>query len=166
MSYKILYKMIPIFSFIGESGSGKTFLIEEIIKELKSRGYKVGVIKHTHKDFEIDKPGKNSWKYQRAEADSVVISSSNKFSIIKKLEKEIALEEIVNNYLKDVDIVLTEGYKGGNQPKILILGKENRENFSISNIITIVSEKIEETEIPSFSFNQIKELVDFLLNKI
>ncbi|MCK5566480.1 MAG: molybdopterin-guanine dinucleotide biosynthesis protein B, partial [Actinomycetia bacterium] len=70
-----------ILSIIGKSGSGKTTLLKKLIPELVKRGYRVGTIKHTHHhDFEIDKPGKDSWEHQNAGATSVAISSTNKFA--------------------------------------------------------------------------------------
>ena len=159
--------MIPIFSFIGESKSGKTFLLEKVIIELRSRGFRVGVIKHSHSPFEIDKREKDSWKFKEAGAEVVAFSSKEEFLLFKKLKNEISLDEIIKKYFNNVDIILTEGYRKENFPKILVLSGENKENFSMENIIAIVSnKKIKNKKIPSFSFEQINELINFLLNKI
>ena len=121
--------MIPIFSFIGESKSGKTFLLEKVIIELRSRGFRVGVIKHSHSPFEIDKREKDSWKFKEAGAEVVAFSSKEEFLLFKKLKNEISLDEIIKKYFNNVDIILTEGYRKENFPKILVLSGENKENF-------------------------------------
>ncbi len=102
--------MIPVISFIGRSGVGKTTYLEKLIAELKCRGYRIGVIKHDIHGFEIDRPGKDTWRHTQAGADVVCISSRDKFAMIKKLHVELPLDEIVA-HIEDVDIILVEGYK-------------------------------------------------------
>jgi molybdopterin-guanine dinucleotide biosynthesis protein MobB len=75
--------MKPIVSIVGRTNSGKTTLIEKLIPELKKRGYKVGVIKHTKHQFEIDHPGKDTWRMTKAGADTVVIVSDKKLAMIR-----------------------------------------------------------------------------------
>lgn len=160
--------MVPIFSFIGESKVGKTSILEKIIEELKNRGYRVGVIKHTHhQDFEVDIPGKDSWRFQRAGADSVVLSSSSKIFLVKRLDRELTLEEIVNEYLSDADIILTEGYKESEYPKIWIISGKEKHNFEKSkDIIAVICKKKIKTDIIQFEANDIVQIVDFLKEKI
>lgn len=102
--------MIPVISFIGRSGVGKTTYLEKLIAELKRRGYRIGVVKHDIHGFEMDHPGKDTWRHAQAGADIVCISSSEKFALIKKTRGEMSLNEIVP-FLDDVDIILVEGYK-------------------------------------------------------
>ena len=102
--------MIPVISFIGRSGVGKTTYLEKLIAELKRRGYRVGVIKHDIHGFEMDHPGKDTWRHAQAGADVVCISSYEKFALIKKTQRDMPLEEIVAR-VDDVDIILVEGYK-------------------------------------------------------
>lgn len=81
----------PVISIVSSvSNLGKTTLIEKIVKDLKNRGYKVGVIKHDAHQFQIDYPGKDSYRFTEAGADNVVITSDNKVAMIKKIEKERA----------------------------------------------------------------------------
>ncbi len=158
--------MIPIFSFVGKSKSGKTFLLEKIIVELRNRGFRVGVIKHSHSPFEIDKREKDSWKFKEAGAEVIAFSSKEEFLLFKKLKSEISLNEIVKRYFNNVDIVLTEGYKKENFPQILVVSEKDKEIFLDENVIAIVSKKRRNERIPSFSFKQITALIDFLLSKI
>ena len=108
---------IPILSVVGKSDSGKTTLLEGLIRELKQRGYRVGTIKHDAHSFEIDVPGKDSWRHAQAGSDHVVISSPLRVASIRRVEREPQLEELAAG-MTDVDIILTEGYKRGNAPKI------------------------------------------------
>ena len=108
---------IPVISVVAKSGSGKTCLLDKLIKELKNRGLKVAVVKHDVHGFEIDHPGKDSWRHAQAGADIVSISSPQKFALIEKRSTELTLEQIEKR-ITGVDIILTEGYKKGNKPKI------------------------------------------------
>lgn len=113
--------MVPIISFVGKSNSGKTTLVEKIIPEFKKRGYKVGAIKHDAHQFEIDHRGKDSWKMAQAGADTVLIVSNEKMAMVKKLDYEVNIDDIVNRFFNDVDVVITEGYKRQNKPKIEVI---------------------------------------------
>lgn len=109
---------IPVISVVAaKSGIGKTTLLEKVIKILKQRGIRLAIIKHDTHSFEIDHPGKDTWRHAQAGADIVVISSPEKLAIIEKREKELTLDEVVSR-ISGVDIIITEGYKRGNKPKI------------------------------------------------
>lgn len=115
----------PIVSIVGRSKSGKTSLLEKLIPELRSRGYSVGVIKHNIHDYEIDIPGKDSYKIKKAGAGTVVISSPKKISMVKDVsDDEINLGLLAFKYLENVDLVLTEGYKKQAFPKIEVIRSE------------------------------------------
>ena len=102
--------MIPVFSVVGsKSNVGKTTVLCNIIRELKARGYRVATIKHDLHGFDIDHPGKDTWLHAEAGADIVSISSSKKMAIIEKLEEEYTLDEMIEK-IKNVDIIITEGY--------------------------------------------------------
>lgn len=109
--------MIPVISIIGRSNSGKTTVIVKVIKELKQRGYRVGTVKHDVHGFNIDVPGKDSWKHAQAGADAVMIASSNRIALIETTPGEKPINELVT-YFKNVDVVITEGFKKENTPKI------------------------------------------------
>ena len=87
--------MLPIICIVGKSGSGKTALVERIIPELKRRGYRVASIKHNPHDFELDQPGKDSWRHAQAGSDAVVISSPQKVALIKGVEHDPTLGELL-----------------------------------------------------------------------
>jgi len=110
----------PIICIVGQSGSGKTTLIEGLLTGLNKRGYRVGTIKHhSHDDFEIDHEGKDTWRHARAGAETVSISSPTMFAIIKKVNKELTLDEIAG-FMEDRDVILADGYTSSEKPRIVI----------------------------------------------
>jgi molybdopterin-guanine dinucleotide biosynthesis protein B len=118
-----MVKLVPIISVVGKSKVGKTTLLEKLLPEIKKRGYRVAVIKHDVHGFDIDRPGKDTWKHARAGADIVVISSPQKMAIIEKVDREKTLAEIASK-LDHVDLIITEGYKRQDKPKIEVFRSE------------------------------------------
>ena len=112
---------IPVISVVGRSKVGKTTLLEKLIPELKRRGYRVATVKHhAHPGFEIDRPGKDTWRHAQAGSDHVVIAAPDKVAAVRRVTREPTLDEIVTT-IDDVDIILTEGYKRAGKPKIEIV---------------------------------------------
>ncbi|MGB9826747.1 MAG: molybdopterin-guanine dinucleotide biosynthesis protein B, partial [Desulfofundulus sp.] len=105
----------PGICIVGTSNAGKTTFLEKLIAEFERRGYRVGTIKHHHGDFEIDKPGKDTWRHARAGARAVCISAPRKIAVVRRVEEELSLEQILP-LLGPVDIVLAEGYKKADWP--------------------------------------------------
>ncbi len=115
---------IPVISFIGNSGCGKTALIERVVRELKQLGYKVAVIKHTPHGFDIDHPKKDSGRLTLAGSDIVVLSSPERVSLVERVDTEMTLTQIEALIGDEVDIVLAEGYKKENYAKVIVLDSE------------------------------------------
>ncbi|MBF0120014.1 MAG: molybdopterin-guanine dinucleotide biosynthesis protein B [Desulfobacterales bacterium] len=113
-----------IISVVGKSKVGKTTLIEKIICEFKNRKYKVGSVKHTYHDINIDWDGKDSSKHKNAGAEVVIVASPNKLFMIKDGNFE-SIENIIC-YFQGMDIVFVEGYKKENIPKIVVLNIEDK----------------------------------------
>ncbi len=155
--------MIPIVSVVGRSKSGKTTLIVKLIKELKKRGYRVGVIKHDAHGFEIDYPGKDTWLHREAGADIVTISSATLFALIEKLTAEITLDEIIAK-IENVDIILTEGYKGENKPKIEVFRSPRSEHLfsEKKDLIALATNQTFNIGVPEFSLNDSIGLTDLI----
>ena len=110
--------MPPIVSLIGKPDSGKTTLLEQLIPELRRQGYRVGTIKHHVHSFEMDTPGKDTWRHKQAGARVVALSSPTGMGIIRDTDGDPDVEELVHRYFGDVDLVITEGYKRLGFPKI------------------------------------------------
>ncbi len=153
----------PIISVVGKSDSGKTTLLEKLIAELKKRGYRVGTVKHDTHGFEIDHPGKDSWRHAQAGSDVVVIASPNKLALIKKLETELKLDE-VTSYITDVDIILTEGYKRADKPKIEVHRRAVGGDLLCSpeELLAVVTDEPLDVPVPQFSFDETEALVDLI----
>jgi len=155
--------VIPIISIVGKSGSGKTTLLEKLIAELKLRGYRVATVKHNVHDFEIDTPGKDSWRHAQAGSDLVVISSPHKLAVIKRLKEEMNLDEIAQ-LLDDVDIILTEGYKRGDKPKIEVSYQAKGRGLCSAEdeLIAIASDQTFPLRVPQFSLDDAVGIADLL----
>jgi molybdopterin-guanine dinucleotide biosynthesis protein B len=110
-----------IFGFAGWSGSGKTTLIERLIPRLTARGLRVSLVKHAHHEFDIDQPGKDSWRHRHAGCSEVLISSSVRWALMHELrgDAELTLAEALAR-LSPCDLVLVEGYKLAALPKLEI----------------------------------------------
>jgi molybdopterin-guanine dinucleotide biosynthesis protein MobB len=155
--------MPPIVSIIGKSSSGKTTLIEKLLQELKSRGYKVATIKHTNQNLSFDEPGKDSWRHTQAGSEATIISSPGKIVLIKPVATEPSLKEIAHLTGEDYDIILTEGFSKGDAPKIEVRSKEATPPFvTAKKLIAIVSDEPLETKRRQFSPDDIKGLADLL----
>jgi molybdopterin-guanine dinucleotide biosynthesis protein B len=160
-------KTPPVVSVVGRSGVGKTVFLERLLAELKSRGFKVATIKHHLHEFEIDQPGKDSWRHARAGSDTVVLSSPHKVAVIKHLEQEMGLDEIVEAYLGDVELVITEGYKSGPKEKIEVSRRERgRELVSPpEDLIAIVADQRFDLTVPQFDLDDVSGVASLIVHR-
>ena len=110
-----------IFGFAGWSGSGKTTLVEQLIPRLSARGLRVSLVKHAHHDFDVDLPGKDSYRHRHAGCGEVLVSSANRWALMHELRgaEELTLAEALTK-LSPCDLVLIEGYKRSAIPKLEI----------------------------------------------
>ncbi len=155
--------MVPVISVVGKSGVGKTTLLEKLIAELKRRGYRVATIKHDTHGFEIDRPGKDTWRHAQAGSDHVVLASPNRIAHIQRLDRELTLPEIVAT-IHDADIILTEGYKRGPAPKIEVSrAARSRELLcSPEELVAIATDQPYDLNVPQFDLNDAVGLVDLI----
>ena len=115
---------IPILSIVGRSKSGKTTVLERIIMALKARGYRLATVKHhAHPGFEIDVPGKDTWRHAQAGSDHVIIAAPDKVAEIRRVSREPSLDEIAAG-IQGVDLILTEGYLSADKPKVEVFPDE------------------------------------------
>src|SRR4030042_6855922 len=117
----------PVLCFVGRKSSGKAALMEKVIAGLKAAGHRVAAVKHDAHRFEIDHPGKDSYRFQAAGADTTVISSPQKTAVVLRPREEMPLESILSRFVEGVDIVLAEGYKASRFPKIEVHRKATGE---------------------------------------
>ena len=154
-----------------KSNVGKTTLIEGLIKILKRRNYSVGVLKHDAHKFDLDKKGKDSYRFTQAGADNVIISSSEKLAMIQTVKQELEIEDIIK-YFTNLDIVLIEGFKNNNYPKIEVHRRsvDNKllcedSNFNISTFIAVASDEELNINIQLLDLNDINSIANFIEDK-
>jgi molybdopterin-guanine dinucleotide biosynthesis adapter protein len=109
-----------VVGFAGYSGSGKTTLVEQLIPALQLRGQRVSVVKHAHHDFDIDHPGKDTWRHREAGAFEVLAASPRRLVIMRELRERVqhSVHDLLAELHRAVDWVLVEGFKDSDLPKI------------------------------------------------
>lgn len=158
--------MATMISIVGKSASGKTTLIEKLIKELKSRGLRIGIIKHTHHGFDMDKKGKDSWRHQQAGADTVAVAGIDQLALVKK-QKDLSLDTLATHF-QDVDLVMTEGYKTGDRPKIEVCrAARNKTPLCLNDPLlkALVTDADITANVPVFGLEEIEKIADFIQTK-
>ncbi|PIX17528.1 molybdopterin-guanine dinucleotide biosynthesis protein B [Candidatus Desantisbacteria bacterium CG_4_9_14_3_um_filter_40_11] len=163
--------MVPVISIVGRKNSGKTTLIEGIIPELKKKGYRVGTIKHHSHDLEledIDREGKDTYKHQLCGENAVVLSAPNKLMLFRVIEESQQIDDIRHTYLHSLDIILTEGYKLEDKPKIEVFrhqigGDEGLLcNQKDNNLVAVATDYNFDLGIPCFGLDAYKDIADFI----
>jgi molybdopterin-guanine dinucleotide biosynthesis protein B len=158
--------MPAVLSIVGKSKVGKTTFLEKLIPEITGRGFRVGTIKHdAHDHFEIDHEGKDTWRHAQAGALTVAISSPSRFALTKATPTELDIDTIVATYFSDEDLVLTEGYKGGNKAKIEICRKDLQSQPLCSKedrLLAVVSDFSVSVDVPHFELEDIAGIADFI----
>lgn len=158
---------IPVISIVGgKSNSGKTTLLEKIIREAKGRGWRVATLKHDVHGFEMDQPGKDTWRHAQAGADVVAISSPRKIAILESVSGDQPLDEVIAR-IRGVDVIFTEGYKYGNKPKIEVYRSGvHQELFSKpEELIAIASDITFDNGIPCFGLDDAQGICDLIAEK-
>lgn len=154
--------MSMILSILGISNTGKTTLITRIVPALKEKSFKVVVVKHTVRDIEVDKEGKDSWKITQSGAD-VVVASPRKMVFIKEEEDDI--DAINEKYLKDYDLIITEGFNRAGKDRIVVLNEPQEiERFKHGNIKAVVCDKNDKSleGYKCFKSHEIEKIADFI----
>jgi len=155
--------MPPIVSIVGKSKSGKTALLEKLLRELTSRGYRVATIKHTPQDMSFGEPDKDSWRHLEAGSQATAVSSRDKIMMIKSTPQEPGLIEVARLLGEDYDLILTEGFKYGRAPKIEVHRRQVGPPLEgITKLIAMVTDEALETRARQFSLEDVKGLADLL----
>ena len=156
---------VTIISIAGKQNAGKTTLIRTLIPKLKERGHRVGTLKYNIKEFKIDHEGKDTYKYYHSGADSIALTSQDEIAVIKRVTDPPGTSEFIAKYLNDVNIVLIEGYRGGDYPRIKIVdSKETKidSNDPDNELILIRGD----LETKHFSTEDTNKALDFIENII
>jgi len=154
--------MPPIISIIGNSKSGKTTLIEKLVRELKSRGYKIATLKHAQ-DITFDDTDRDSWRHIQAGSEATAVVSPDKMVLTKPVASDITLDKIVSLFGEEYDIIITEGFKQGNAPKIEVHRRGTGPPLiGIKKLIAIATDEPLETRTRQFDLNDIKSIANLL----
>lgn len=157
-------RRIPVLAFSAYSGTGKTTLIEKLIPKLKAQNLRVGVIKHDAHRFEIDREGKDSWRFTHAGADITILSSEEKCALIETRYRSFA--ELLSE-MHDVDLILVEGYRNENVPQIGICREASGKCLpdSPERYAAIVTDvPMPDCRTPVFGLEDIDGILAFLLD--
>ena len=158
--------MASIVSIIGRSKSGKTTLIEKLITELVSRGYRVATIKHTPENVSLDEPGKDSWRHMQAGSSATIIASPAQMALVKPLSPETKLDEIASHFGEDYDIILAEGFKQDTAPKIEVYRREAGTRLEgVEGVVAVATDELLEGVTGQFSLDDIAGIADLIENE-
>ena len=157
-------KTIPLVCLVGRSDSGKTTFIEKLVPALKALGMSVGTVKHDVHGFDIDHPGKDSWRHKQSGATITIISSPSKLAMVKDSDHDSTLDELIP-YFAGMDLILTEGYKRENRPKVEIYRPEAHPEplcDNDDNLLALVTDAALDLGVPKFGLEDAAGLALFL----
>ena len=163
--------MLPLLAFAACSGTGKTTLLKRVIPLLNERGIRPGLIKHTHHDMDVDKPGKDSYELRKAGAAQTIVASQKRWALMTETpdENELDLYYLASRMDESsLDVILVEGFKYESVPKILLY----REGTSLnagdlvidSHVIAIASDVNLNISLSILDINHPEQVADFIIN--
>jgi molybdopterin-guanine dinucleotide biosynthesis protein B len=156
---------IPIVSVVGRSGAGRTTLLEKLIPELKRRGYRVATVKHhAHPGFEVDTPGKDTWRHARAGSDQVVIAAPDRVAAISYVDHALTLDEIATTLIRDAAIILTEGFSQVGKPQIEVVQAafSTQPMADPKRLLAVATDVALQLDVPQFDLDDASGLVDLI----
>ena len=173
-------RKVPVISFVGRSNTGKTTLLEKVIPLLRSRGLRVGTVKHHAGEFEIDREGKDSYRHKKAGATATMITSPTKVALVEDISRELTLSEVIERYMHEVDLVITEGYKREHMPKVELyvhgrgappLATEDPDIIAIATDGPAIAadapvDELIDVHVPVFSRDEPEPIVDLIVKRL
>jgi molybdopterin-guanine dinucleotide biosynthesis protein B len=161
---------MKIFGFAGWSGSGKTTLIEKLIPLFVARGLAVSLIKHAHHTFDLDQPGKDSYRHRHAGCTEVLITSSRRWALVRELRgaPEPGFAELIER-LSPCDLLLIEGFKRERVPKLEVYRASTGEPLlhpQDRDIVAIASDQRLDTKLPQFDLDDAPGISSFILDHV
>jgi molybdopterin-guanine dinucleotide biosynthesis protein B len=156
--------MRSIISIVGKSSSGKTTMLEKLIAELKKRGYKVAIVKHSHHKDDLDTAAKDTWRFTKAGSELSAINSLDHLAIYRRMDNFFDPQDISNFVLWDFDILLTEGFKGSNYPKIEVHRNEQGQELLTDPklLLAVVTDKPLDVDVPQLSHDDVAGIADII----
>lgn len=162
--------MIPLLAIAAWSGSGKTTLLKALIPILCARGVRPGIIKHTHHNMDVDKPGKDSYELRKAGAAQTLVASQQRWALMTETPEEPALDLAYLASRMDsskLDIILVEGFKHEPTAKIVLFrragGHDVDELMLDEHVVAVASDIALNVSVPTLDLNDIEAIADFIL---
>ena len=161
---------MKVFGIAGYSGSGKTTLLEKLIPQFTARGLRVSVIKHAHHGFDIDRPGKDSYRHREAGASEVLLSCNDRWALMheRRDRSDVTLDELLAR-LAPCDLVLVEGFKQEPIPKLEVYRPENGKPPLFpkrSDIVAVASNVALAASLPRLALDDVAAIADFVMNTL
>ena len=159
-----------VYGIVGWKNAGKTGLMERLVTEITARKLRVSTVKHAHHSFDVDQPGKDSYRHRVAGATEVLLASGNRFALMHELRdrSEPTLAELMDR-LAPVDLVLVEGYKRDPHPKIEAFRSETGNPLIAADdptIRAVAADVSVQIDRPVFDLNATREIADFILAEV
>ena len=157
-----------LYGVVGWKNAGKTGLMERLVSEITGRGFSVSTVKHAHHVFDVDHPGKDSYRHRAAGASEVLLASRKRVALMQELRgaDEPALVELLDK-LAPVDLILIEGYKGEAHPKIEAHRAETGKPLIVDETVRAVASDVPlELDRPVFDLNDTSAIADFILAEV
>lgn len=158
--------MKPFLGITGYSGSGKTTLLEKLLPELKKFGLNVAVIKHSHHNAEVDKQGKDSWRMKQAGASQVIMACDQRWALMTETSQPASFDYLVQQFDQNlVDLVLVEGFKQENMPKLLLHRQNMRKPLPEIDqyVLALVTDYPLNIDKKCLDINNIKQIAEFIV---
>ena len=165
-------KKIPCIIGItaASSGTGKTTLIEKLIPDLLQKNINVSVVKHAHHNFDIDYPGKDSYRLRKSGAFQTLIFNNKRSALITEfIQESDNLEKMIAQMNQDVDLIIIEGLRGSEFKKIEVYRPAHSKKklfLQDKNVIAIVSDEQFDASVPCLNLNNIEEISNFIISKL
>ncbi|EGQ8410644.1 bifunctional molybdopterin-guanine dinucleotide biosynthesis protein MobB/molybdopterin molybdotransferase MoeA [Vibrio cholerae] len=162
---------LPLLGFAAYSGTGKTTLLEALLPKLTAAGLRIGLLKHAHHDFDVDKPGKDSYRLRKAGASQMLIASRNRHALMTETpDAEAEFDYLLTRFdAEKLDVILVEGCKNIAFPKIELHRAEVGKPWLYphdENIIAIAADEAVETALPQMHINDLDAIADFVLDYV
>ncbi|HIC05131.1 MAG TPA: molybdopterin-guanine dinucleotide biosynthesis protein B [Nitrospirales bacterium] len=153
----------PILCFVGRSNSGKTTLIERLIQTLTQSGYRIAAIKHAGHGFDLDTEGKDSWRHKRAGASTVIVKSKTGLALFSDTEDSVLLTDLRDQYVRNVDLILAEGWKSEHYPKIAVVRDHFGEiEVTSDGLLAVISRAPVDVSVPVLHPDDIETLASLV----
>ena len=159
---------MKVFGVVGWKNNGKTTLVERLISQLTSMGYKVSSVKHAHHNVDIDEPGRDSYRHRAAGAKQTLLATQHRWALMREHREQDTpkLEQLLPLF-EPCDLVIVEGYKGAVHPKLEIVRHLNKEGLladQMPNIVALVTDQPHlPSDLPQLDLNNIQQITDFVL---